>query len=214
MALDRYSLACALLVSVPACSGQDIDIGHGAAGRLPPMGTAGTMDGGGAMPGAPNDAAPRAIVIRSADLPPSSSTTTGGSATTGSAASSSTSAGSGVGGTTIDPDLRYLFIGSGPPTCGNPAAGDSCGFFRVSIRIPSVLFAPGLHYLADNRILSTYSIRGPARDTGDCSGEGGDFLDGTVEILDITGGVAYVRLANTAKLGFDADGTYAAVQCL
>jgi len=199
--------ACALLV---ACSGQDIDIGHGAPGSLEGRTN---LDAGGPLgAGIARDRA-SAIVIRSADLPIASSTSSTVSGGVSAGVSGSSASATGPGGSAIDPDLRYVFIGNGPPTCTDPAAGALCDFFRVTIRVPSVLFVPGVHFLADARILATYSTRGPARDGGDCEGGGGDFVDGTFEIVE-TGSALTVRLMDTVKPGFDADGSYPIAQCL
>jgi hypothetical protein len=117
-----------------------------------------------------------------------------------------------TGGTAIDPDMPYLIIGNGGPTCGDPMGDLACGQWRVVIGIPRALFQPGVLSLGDSRLISSESVRGADRGGGDCSGGGGSFIDGTVEIVDM-GPTIHVRLANTFKLDFDADGAYAAANC-
>ncbi len=139
-----------------------------------------------------------AIVIRYGDIPVSNPPS-GTSSTTG--------------GTPIDPDTPYLFVGNGPPTCSDPSAGPPCGFWRVTVGIPRALFQPGVLSLSDSRLISVHSVRGPDRGGGDCFGGGGSFIDGTLELSNITSSSASVRLAATSKFDFDADGSYTAVVC-
>src|SRR5439155_23563524 len=112
-----------------------------------------------------------------------------------------------TGGTPIDPDNPYLFIGNGPPTCQDPYAGPPCGRWSVTIGMPRSLFVPGVLRLDDARLISVESLTGPDRGGGDCFGGGGSFTEGTLEIVDI-GPTVHVRLANTQKLDLDADGAY------
>jgi hypothetical protein len=159
-------------------------------------GSAGTGAGGSSGTGGPATA----IVIRYADIPPFNP----GVGTSGT---------SGTGGNPIDPETRYVIIGNNGATCRDPMGNVDCGTWRVSIAVPPALFQPGALRLDDSRLISVESSRGPDRGGGDCSGGGGSFMDGTLEIVDI-GSTVHVRLANTSKLDVAADGSYAATSCL
>ena len=171
-----------------------VTTGGGAAGSGGSSGAA----GGAADSGIPSGPA-TAIVMRYGDIPP----TVIGSGT------GSTTAG---GGTIIDPDTPYLFVGNGPPTCGDPYADSQCGHWVVIIGIPRSLFQPGILSLADRRLTSVMSFRGPYEDGGSCYGGGGSFLDGTLEIVDAGASVS-IRLANTTTLEFNANGSYQVARC-
>jgi hypothetical protein len=161
-------------------------------------GTGGSAGGGsGGSTGVPDPAS--AIVIRYGDIPPSPGSSGTGTSTTG--------------GTPIDPDTPYVFISTPGPTCQDPMATQACGAWRVGIGIPRALFVPGTLQLNDSRLISYMSSRGPDRGGGDCSGGGGSFFEGTLEIVDIGATTVNIRLANTFKLDFNADGAYAAKNC-
>jgi hypothetical protein len=166
--------------------------GGGAAGSSGSSGAAGAADSG--VPSGP----PTAIVMRYGDIPPAVISSGTGS-TTG-------------GGPIIDPDTPYLFVGNGPPTCGDPYADSQCGRWVVFIGIPRSLFQPGILSLADRRLTSGMSFRGPYEDGGSCYSGGGSFFDGTLEIVDAGASVS-IRLANTTTLEFNANGSYQVVSC-
>ncbi len=137
---------------------------------------------------------PTALVIRYGDIPdPGIPPTGGSSATTG-------------GGPAIDPDTPFVVIGSNSPTCANPWGQLHCATWRVMIGIPSDLFKPGVLSLSDTRM-------GIDRGGGDCSGGGGSYFQGSIEILDVGADTVKVRLSDTFKFDFDADGDYDVAIC-
>jgi hypothetical protein len=144
---------------------------------------------------------PSALVIRYGDLPdPSIPPTGGSSATTG-------------GGPAIDPNTPFVVIGSNSPTCLNPWGQLVCATWRVMIGIPNDLFKPGVLSLSDTRIMSSASSQGIDRGAGDCSGGGGSYSQGSIEILSVDASTAKVRLSDTFKFDFDADGDYDVAIC-
>jgi hypothetical protein len=163
--------------------------GASGAGGLP---SAGGSGGDGPIPPGPASA----IVMRYADIPKLSGST--GSTTTG--------------GPAIDPDLPFIFVGNGPPTCSDPFGGPACDRWTVSIGIPASLLGPGVFSLNDPRLVSGQSVRGPDRGGGDCYGGGGTFYDGRLEIAEV-GTSLLIRLADTTIAGFDANGWYTVARC-
>ena len=149
----------------------------------------------------PTPAAPGAIALRYADFPPPSSGSSGGTG--------------GAGGFEIDPNTLYVMIGSSTPLCDDPFAYAGCGSWKVSIGIPPELVKPGLLKLDDPRLISSFSSSGPDRGGGDCSGGGGSFVEGTIEIvaLSMSGQTLEVRLADTWTFDYDVNGTYTAAFC-
>ncbi len=81
------------------------------------------------------------------------------------------------------------------------------------IGIPSDLFKPGVLSLSDTRITSSASSQGIDRGGGDCSGGGGSYFQGSIEILDVGADTVKVRLSDTFKFDFDADGDYDVAIC-
>jgi len=146
---------------------------------------------------APPAPGPNAIVLRYADFPPPTSTGTGTSSTSG--------------GSTLDPDTQFIILGNGPQQCTDPYAAEDCGQWRVYIGVPPALFHTGS--IALSEIVASHSVRGPDRGGGDCYGGGGSFSEGNVEILNIDDEHVSVRLVDTLKLDFDADGDYSAARC-
>jgi hypothetical protein len=236
--MSRYSVltavvACALTV---ACSGPDVDIGNGpsaepgagssgttgtsasgtttgsdhsgttvaavtgtTSGTVGSTGTGGSAGAGGSGAGGGPiiSGTASAIVIRQGDIP-------GPNPSTGSTA---------TGGALIDPDTPYVFLGNGPPTCADPGAGPACGFWQVTIGIPRALFQRGVLSLGDPRLVSVDAVRGPDDGTGLCAAGGSTFTAGTLEIVDVGSSTVTLRLANTMKVDFDADGMHAATNC-
>ena len=81
------------------------------------------------------------------------------------------------------------------------------------IGIPRDLFKPGVLSLSDTRLMSSSSSRGIDRGVGDCSGGGGSYSQGFLEILGVDADTAKVRLTDTFTFDFDANGDYAAAIC-
>jgi hypothetical protein len=233
------AIACAALLTT-SCSGHDIDIGNGVDGVNGTRAGGGSMS---TTTGSPGAAGSEGMTTSTTTVPGTTAVTTGGSGgasgTTGGTGGSAGStgvpdpasaivirygdiptnpSGSGTGttttgGTPIDPDTPYVFISTPGPTCQDPMATQPCGAWRVGIGIPRALFQPGTLQLNDSRLISYMSSRGTDRGGGDCSGGGGSFFDGTLEIVDIGATTVNIRLANTLKLDFNADGAYAAKNC-
>jgi hypothetical protein len=108
----------------------------------------------------------------------------------------------------------YFILGGEPPACSAPFGSYTCGHWRVSIGIPPQLFRPGVLRLGSQSLNASYSVQGPDEGGGQCYGGGGSFFDGTIEIVSIAeNGDAVIRVADTQKFEFNADGTYQAHRC-
>jgi hypothetical protein len=127
---------------------------------------------------------------------------------------------SGSGGTgSIDPKTLYVKIGNFPPSCAGGDPAPTCTStltWQVSIGIPPALQVPGVLQLADKSLISFVSESGISGGSpGTCSGGGGTFWEGTLEIVSIDAGTIVVTLSGTSANGSDfvADGTYVAPIC-
>ena len=60
---------------------------------------------------------------------------------------------------------------------------------------------------------SVYSITSPDHGGGDCYGGGGNFVDGTIEIVSIDADRVVVQLDGTNTTEFDANGEHTALRC-
>ena len=138
------------------------------------------------------------IARRYGDFPPSS----GSSGSTGSG-----------GGTPIDPERIYITFGSQKPLCEAPFEYTGCGSWKVAFDLPPELLKPGVLELSDSRLNSYSSSSGPDRGGGDCSGGGGSFVDGTVEIVSVDDEKIVIRLADTWTFDFDANGEHTIDRC-
>jgi hypothetical protein len=144
------------------------------------------------------------FVLRYGDFPPFDPTT-------GTSGTSGTSVATTTGGAGIDPDTQYITLGTEPTSCMHPYITGKCGFWQVSIAIPPSMFKPNTYSLS---CLNAYfSAQGPDRGGGDCSGGGGSFFDGTIEILSVDATHVVFRLVNTQKFDFNADGYYDLPRC-
>jgi hypothetical protein len=114
-----------------------------------------------------------------------------------------------TGGSVGDDGTQFLNIGTGSPSCQQPSPG-GCGVWHLSISIEPSLFKPGKIDLCG---ISYFSASGADRGGGDCSGGGGTFDHGTLEILSITNDVVKVRLTGARGFDFDADGQYDVLRC-
>lgn len=128
----------------------------------------------------------------------------------GGSGSSSVSTTSGTG---IDPNTLYVFIHDDAASCSDPFAAMPCGsHWSVTVAIPPHLQQPGVISLSDPSLISTFSATGPG--SGDDCYFGGGSYDGDLEIVSINNTEVVVRLANTDKFEFDADGEYTAPRCV
>jgi len=121
------------------------------------------------------------------------------------------------GGDDINPNSLNLFVSNGPQACINPyayGAGCAAVSYQVSILLPPNLQAVGTYSLNNLAYLSVTEPGG-----GDtCSGGGGSYWDGTIEITAISATQVTFTLAGTAKIfSFTpqgtADGTFTAPRC-
>lgn len=144
------------------------------------------------------------IVLRYSDLPPIGTGTSGTSGSTGNTA---------TGGPPIDPNTQYIILGNAPLSCNDPYASGACGKWRVTLAVPPALFKPGVLQLGCGDVISAFSITGPDRGGGDCSGGGGSFNQGTLEIVSISSQAVVVRLAHTMVFEVNPNGLYEAARC-
>jgi hypothetical protein len=167
---------------------------------LPPEET--TSASTGAQP-APEDG-PAIAMLRSQLPPPSVGDGSSGVTSTG-------------GGPEEDPNTLFVFISnSSAQYCADPLSttsnGCSAPVFQVSIALPVALQAVGTYSL-DQLGFASFS----APEGGNiCSGGGGSYWDGTIEITAIDATHVTFTLAGTGPLLLDndnANGTYTAKRC-
>ncbi len=159
----------------------------------------GVEDGG--MP-LPNDGP--AIALLYSELPAETDPTGSSAVATG-------------GGNTIDPNSLFLFVTNGAQACANPfaySAGCAAPRYQVAILLPPNLQAVGTYPLNN---LATMSVTEPGGNNT-CSGGGGSYWDGTIEITAIDATQVAFKLAGTAQVfSFtpqgNTDGTYTAPRC-
>jgi hypothetical protein len=153
------------------------------------------MDGGAAP--SPNDG-PAIAMLRSELPPPDVDVETGG-VTSG-------------GGPALDPNTLMIFLGDTTQRCNDPFVGSCTQQFQVGIQLPTSLQAVGTYPLQDHAYFSV-SLGG---DPGECSGGGGTYWDGTIDVTAIDATQVTFTLAGTGNLfGYpgNADGTYTAKRC-
>jgi hypothetical protein len=191
-----------LSLATAACTAEVIS-GNGGSGSGGSTGTNG--QGGQEVSTAPctNCVGTSAIAVTAAQLFGSSTSSSGQSGVTGS------------GGP--DPSMLYLEIGSPAPTCAVPMPPTACGAetFDVSIGIPAALQQAGMVSLGDPTLLSTFGETTGGPGSG-CSGSGGSFTEGTLQIVSIDGQEVQFQLTGTLALGSgfpSVDGTYTAPRC-
>jgi hypothetical protein len=123
-------------------------------------------------------------------------------------------AGSSSGGAEEDSsnDLVVMLSNRGL-TCGAHDVLDGCDFWHVSLYLPPELQRPSITYALGSQVGVFVHFAKSGRDEGDCSGGGGNWLPGTVEIVSIDDDEVVIHLEGTANSGFNADGTYVAPRC-
>ncbi|EYF00748.1 hypothetical protein [Chondromyces apiculatus] len=97
--------------------------------------------------------------------------------------SSSSTSGGGV-----DPDTLHVILGNYGPTCGDPFGfNEDCTVaeWHVGVSLPLAYQTPGIYDLADPNLNSFASEQLPSNDPEICSGGGGSFTDGTIEVVSI-----------------------------
>ncbi|MFO0615110.1 MAG: hypothetical protein U0414_21140 [Polyangiaceae bacterium] len=107
-----------------------------------------------------------------------------------------------------------LSLSSLPNTCVEPSPGADCSVAaqNVSILLPASMQAPGTYALDG---IATFSVSEPSG-AGECSGGGGSYWGGTVEVLAIDGATISFTLAGTDDFFLpagNADGTFVAPLC-
>jgi hypothetical protein len=120
------------------------------------------------------------------------------------------------GGPADDPNALFLFVANVGQSCGDPFAalsGCSKQEYQVTIVLPTALQAVGTYPLDQ---LATAGESEP-EGGGVCSGGGGSYWDGTIQITAIDATHVDFTLAGTSLLfltgGATANGTYAAKRC-
>lgn len=144
---------------------------------------------------------PEAIAIRRDELPPIDGGDTT-SVTTG-------------GGGFPDDDL-FLITGNQAPVCDDPFGLPGCEApgWSVSVVLPAAYQTPGIYSLSDPALYATFSVG--LGSPGECSGGGGSYFDGSIEVIAIDAQHVEYALSGTAELWGDfgnADGTYTAARC-
>jgi len=160
-------------------------------------GNASSGGSGGAPPSGPAPGA-KAMALQRKQIPPLPPSPSGSSSTSGSG-----------GGSELDPEQQFLFIGTEPFSCQKPYAV-TCGTWGLTISIAPAAFKPGQMDLCG---IGSFSAEGPDRGGGDCSGGGGSYDQGRLEILGISPDIVRIRLSGTRSSDLDADGEYDVVRC-
>jgi hypothetical protein len=120
------------------------------------------------------------------------------------------------GGPDQDPNALFLFVSNVAQSCGDPFAalsGCSMPEFQVTIVLPPALQAVGTYPLDQ---IATAGMSEP-ESGGVCSGGGGSYWDGTIQITAIDATHVELTLAGTTELfigsGKTANGAYSAKRC-
>jgi hypothetical protein len=123
-----------------------------------------------------------------------------------------TSTGSGTG---VDPNSLVLFVSNTAQSCGDPyqtAGGCATATHQVIITLAPASQAVGT-YLLDQ---SAYMSESEPGGNGTCSGGGGSYWDGTIQVTAIDATHVDFTLAGTAQIigsGGTSDGSYTAKRC-
>ncbi|WP_050430211.1 hypothetical protein [Chondromyces crocatus] len=128
-----------------------------------------------------------ALALRGDQFPPFNG---GGSSSSGSTT---------TGGGGLDPDTLFVLIGTNGATCADPYGGDEqCLLkeWRVSVGLPLAYQTPGVYSLSDPNLTAHFSEQSPGGAPGVCSGGGGSFMEGTVEVVSIDNQQLVVRFAD------------------
>lgn len=107
-----------------------------------------------------------------------------------------------------------LAVSSLPNTCADPSPGGDCSAAvqNVSIHLPASMQAPGVYALDG---IATFSVSAPGQ-LGECSGGGGSYWGGSIEVLAIDGAEVSFILSGTDDFLFpsgNANGSYVAPLC-
>jgi hypothetical protein len=119
-----------------------------------------------------------------------------------------------TGGNAEDPNTLYLFVSNGAQSCVDPYA-EAAGCvqrYQVVIRLSPSLQAVGTYSLNEIGYMSVTEPGNP----GECSGGGGSYWDGTIDVTAIDATHVTFTLAGTAQIFSsqgNADGTYTAQRC-
>lgn len=123
-----------------------------------------------------------------------------------------TSTGSGAG---VDPDSLVLFVSNTAQSCGDPyqtAAGCAVSTHQVIITLAPASQAVGTYSLDQIAYMSESEPGGG----GTCSGGGGSYWDGTIQITAIDATHVDFTLAGTTQIiggGGTSDGAFTAKRC-
>ena len=187
------------LFGLGACGADVVGGGDGGSGGMGTTSTASTGGNGGGGVAGGNPGGPNAIAMLYSELssgpnPTGTSTATGGGP---------------------DPSTLYIAISNTPEVCADPYAAEPCGdHYRVSFGIPVALQKVGVIALNDPSIIAYASVTGTLDASGQCSGGGGSFWDGTLEITAIDGNHVAGILSNTSTFDFNANGPFDAARCV
>ena len=120
------------------------------------------------------------------------------------------------GGSFTDPDTLMLFVSNLGQSCVDPFHFEKACIaprYQIAIQVPLNLQTIGSFPLQD---LATVSLSGMANAPGSCSGGGGSYWDGTINVTAIDASSVTFTLSGTAETAFglgNADGTYTAPRC-
>ena len=110
-----------------------------------------------------------------------------------------------------DPNTLHVDISDIPIECAMPYGLDCGGHWKVSFALPVELQHPGIYPL--EQINGFFMVAGD-EDPVDCSGGGGSWWDGTVEITEINDQHVVGTFSNTSTFDFDINGTtFDAARC-
>jgi hypothetical protein len=137
----------------------------------------------------------------------------GSSTTSGSGSAQSVTVGTSGG---PEGDDLMLFVNSSGGSCGDPIHTE-CGddSWSVTVGLPAAYQALGTYSLSDPALQSTFSVTFNDADPEACSGGGGSYFGGEIEVLSLDSSTVTFRLTNTDSLfgSGNADGTYTAPRC-
>ena len=121
-----------------------------------------------------------------------------------------------TGGGGEDPNALFLFVSNTAQSCGDPFAGaPGCATpeYKVTIVLPTALQAVGTYPLDQLATAGVSELEGGSV----CTGGGGSYWDGSIQITAIDATHVEFTLAGTAELfiasGHTANGAYSAKRC-
>jgi hypothetical protein len=109
-----------------------------------------------------------------------------------------------------DPNILHVMISDLAIACRDPYGLDCGGHWKVSFQLPVELQTPGVYQLEQ---VDGFFLSSGDEDPVDCSGGGGTWWSGQVEITAIDNQHVVGTFTGTDTFDFDANGSFVATRC-